>query len=88
MEDNITDAQIEAAWGNANFGEGNNNKRGVINDALLKIACGYGTGFTSICICRELGLMKKSGDTLTKLGKRYLYRTFSPVLREKGVCYG
>lgn len=87
MENKITDAQIEAAWGNANFGEDNNNKQKVINDTLLKIACGYRTGFTAMSICKELGLVTGYGRvlSLSDEGRRYLYDIVSPLLKESEV---
>ncbi len=73
VEEILTDAQINDAWGNANFGS--ISKRNVIAGALLKCASGYYTGNTAKCIIEELGLVTKKW-TLTKLGKRYLYAAF------------
>jgi hypothetical protein len=53
----VSDADIEAVWGNANFG-GNTNKREIILDTLLKYARGYITGSTATNICQDLGLIK------------------------------
>ena len=69
----ITDAQIDAVWGNANFG--NTPKRDVIKDSILKCAAGYHTGHTAKCIVEELGLVTKKWS-LTKKGKDYLYEAF------------
>lgn len=68
----ITDEAIEKAWGNANFGP-NPDKREIIKDTLLKIACGYNTGHTAKQICNELGLLKGSYK-LSKKGGAYLYQ--------------
>lgn len=71
----VTDAEIDAVWGNANFGPCP--RRQIISDTVLKIAGGYDTGHTALIICQELGLLGRSKDperrTLTKKGKRYLY---------------
>ena len=76
MKEIITDKQINDVWGNANFGEElNKNKRNVVDNALLKMACGYSNGYTAHCIIEELRLVNKN-KTLTKLGKEYLYSAF------------
>ena len=71
----ISDDQINAAWGNANFGDAS--KRDVIKDALLQIAGDFRTGHTAECILTELGLIT-SKRALTKKGKRYLFYSFHP----------
>ena len=74
--DIIPDEEINKVWGNANFGlELNKNKRNVVDNALLKKACGYSNGYTAHCIIRELGLVTDKLE-LTELGKKYLYSTF------------
>lgn len=76
-EDIITDKQINSVWGSANFGEElNKNKRNVVDNALLKIACGYSNGYTAHCIIKELGLISEKTMKLTKLGRNYLYESF------------
>jgi len=70
----ISDEQLIYAWGNANFGDCE--KRDVLRSTLLKCAGGYYTGHTAKCIVEELGLVTKKW-TLTKLGQRYLYESFS-----------
>ena len=54
-ENLVTDADIDAVWGNANFG--NTPRRKVLDDALFQIAGGYATGHTAMCICQELKLV-------------------------------
>ena len=66
----VTDEEINAVWGNANFGS--HDRRDILADTVLKHAGGYKTGHTATCICKELKLLGKNGD-LTKKGKRYLY---------------
>lgn len=73
----ITDEQIDNAWGNASFGP--TPKRIIVANALLKYASGYSTGHTIECICKELGLVTKQCN-LTKLGKRYLFASYSDSL--------
>ena len=65
----ITNEEIDAAW----FGSwgDNPNKREIIAESLLKLAGGYATGYTALCILRELGLAGKSN--LTKKGKRVMF---------------
>lgn len=71
----ISDEQINAVWGNANFG--NSDRREVILTALLQVAGRFCTGHTAMCICQELGLMghsrKRGGARLTKKGSRVMY---------------
>lgn len=74
--DIITDKAIDLIWGNADFGDKlNENKRKVVDNALLKIACGYSNGYTAQCIIQELGLVKVDKQ-LTKIGKEYMYEAF------------
>lgn len=68
----ITEDELDKVWGNANFGE-NANRRLIILDTLLKVACNFGTGHTAIEICKALGLIGKSGALLTKRGRRVMY---------------
>ena len=76
-KDIITDKLIESVWGNADFGEElNKNKRNVVDNALLKISCGYSNGHTAHCIIEELGLVSEKTMKLTKLGRSYLYSSF------------
>lgn len=70
----LSDEKIIEAWGNASFGE-SVTKRDVVANALLKFACGYVTGHTIECICKELGLLTKNYNLSTK-GKAYLFAHF------------
>lgn len=73
----VSDEEIEAAWGNANFGEGAD-KREILRDTLLKIAGDFSTGATATRICQALGLLghAKCGISLTKKGRRYMFYSF------------
>jgi len=71
--DIVNDDQLNAAFGNANFGE--ISKRDVVRYSLLKFASGYSTGHTAKCICEELGLITTK-DQLSNRGKRYLFLAF------------
>jgi hypothetical protein len=68
----VTDAELESAWGYANFGD--TSKRGIIIDTLKKIAQGWSTGHTARCIVADLGLIWKvnSHDALSNKGLKYL----------------
>lgn len=66
----IEEHALENVWGNANFGE-NTNRRLIILDTLLKVASDFTTGHTAMTICKELGLIGKSG--LTKKGRKVMY---------------
>lgn len=66
----ITDEQIDAVWGNANFGP--EPKRETIKDTLAKVLAGYDTGRTAKLICRELGLIFSNKWMLTAKGRKYL----------------
>lgn len=72
----ITNKEIERVWGNADFGEElNKNKRSVIDNALLKTACGYSNGYNASCILEDLALINNKMK-LTKHGREYLYSVF------------
>ena len=77
FEEMVTIEDIESVWGNANFGD-NTDKRGIVNDTLLKYMGGYSSGQTATCICQELGLLTKK-RILTKKGGRYLYEYLQDV---------
>lgn len=76
----VSDEEIEAVWGNANFGP-RADKRAIIADTLLKWAGDFSSGHTATTICQELGLLgayKPSRScSLTKKGRRYLFYFFS-----------
>ena len=68
----ITEEQISKAWGNANFGSVS--KHEVILETLKKVAQGWGTGHTAMCIVQELGLVEKRNQSvgLSDKGLDYL----------------
>lgn len=70
MEDLVSDAELDEAWGNANFG--GISKREVIRLGTLKCLAGWHQGFTSQAICTELGLINKKYEVTAK-GKAYLW---------------
>lgn len=74
MDEIITDRAIDLVWGNANFGGEPDDKRLIVDSALLKKTCGYSNGHTAECIIKELGLVDDHG--ITKIGKAYLYEAF------------
>jgi molybdopterin converting factor small subunit len=71
MNKEIPEEVINKAFGNANFGS--IPKKEVIIDTLEKIAQGYHSGHTAMCIVKEIGLIHSSRE-----------RT---VLSEKGINY-
>ncbi len=80
-EELIPEKKIIKAWSNANFGEEiNNNKRELVNNTLLKYACGMSSGHTAFSICMELGLLKMNSRNkvvFTAFGHEYLYSVYS-----------
>lgn len=72
--DIISDEEIERVHGNADFG--GMEKRAVVNQGVLKCACGYYQGHTSEQIIREHGLINERYE-LTPKGKVYLWAAFS-----------
>lgn len=74
----IPDAEIERVHGNANFGS--IGKREVVNQALLKAACGYHNGHTAQSIIAEHGLIRETKSrgqgAITERGRRYLWAVF------------
>ncbi len=73
-EDIISDEEIERVHANANFGC--MGKREVVNQGVLKCACGYYQGSTSTQIIKEHGLVTAEYE-LTPKGKVYLWAVFS-----------
>lgn len=71
----VSDNEIDAVWGNANFGN-NNDRRFIVKHALLKCASGYYTGRTAKNIIIELGLATVQWE-LTSKGRQYLFAAFS-----------
>lgn len=78
-EEIITDTEILYIHANACFG--GTLPRMVVNEALLKCACGYHNGSTARRIIIEHGLVKPGRTTgrtaLTKKGREYLYAVYS-----------
>lgn len=74
----ITDAQIDEAWGNADFGT--SARRDVINGGIMKVVGGYSNGFTLRQILNELGLVtleKYTGKAeLTSLGRLFVFALY------------
>ena len=71
----ISDEDILRVHGNADFGD--KDPREVVDESVLKIACGYGIGSTARSIVKRHGLAKKNGTKLTRAGKRYLWNCFN-----------
>jgi hypothetical protein len=71
VEEIVTDAELEAAFGHSNFGS--MPKRDVIKESLLKCLGGYTTEHTAKFITHELGLIYANKWDLTQKGKEYLY---------------
>ncbi len=71
--DIITDEEIERVHANANFGD--TGKREVVNEAVLKCACGYHSGSTATAIIQEHKLMSLNFK-LTVKGRAYLWSVF------------
>lgn len=72
----ITQNEVDAVWGNANFG--GMDRMDVVKYGLLTCAGGFYQGYTSTCILKELGLISltKKGNVLALKGKRNLYNFF------------
>jgi len=72
----ITDVEIEAIHAHASFGD--QGKREVVNEAILKAACGLHNGYTAQMIITEHGLVVKATNSrpdLTDKGRKYLFAT-------------
>lgn len=70
VEDLVSDADLDTAWGNANFG--GMSKREVLRLGTLKCLAGWHQGHTSMTICTELGLIDKKYQVTAK-GKAYIW---------------
>lgn len=81
VQEIITDAELDAVWGSANFGS--MTKREVIRDSLLKCLGGYTTGHTAKAITKELGLVFANKWDLTNKGKEYLYLAITGLEHHK-----
>lgn len=71
----LTDQEIEQAFYNTNYGA-NPNFKAIIFDTLLKLYLGFGTGKTSICICKELYLLNSKGKP-NKKGINFMRDNYS-----------
>jgi hypothetical protein len=74
-EEIISIEEIERIHGNADFGP-MVSMRDVVNQGVLKCACGYHQGSTSKAIIEEHGLIN-SEYKLTDKGRQYLWAAFS-----------
>ncbi len=72
--------EINAVWGNANFGPMEPNeeehKVNIVRLGLLKVASGYYQGYTSRSILKDLKLITEDYE-LTAKGKAALWDLFS-----------
>ena len=77
----ITPEEIERVHANANFGAVP--MREVVNQALLKCACGYSNGHTAQTIITEHGLVvatnRRGLHALTTRGRKYLWAAFGDM---------
>lgn len=83
--------EIEAVWGNANFGD-LRDKRQIVDETMQKFIGGYAAGYTATEICISLGLLRKSAKTLevslTKKGMKYAFLVFRRMERaEQRLAY-
>ena len=74
VEEIINDEQINIVHANANFG-GVLSNRDIVNQGVLKCACGYYQGHTSTQIIKEHGLVDKDYK-ITRKGQEYLWAAF------------
>ena len=73
----ITDEQVEIVHAYANFGD--QSKRDVVDEGVLKYAFGFDSGGTQLQILHEHGLVRKPNGyktTLTNKGVKYLRAMF------------
>lgn len=73
-ENIISDEDIERVHANAQYGD--TPKRDVVNYGLLKIACGFGNGYTTDTILEEHGLISGRHGKMTLKGRNYLWSVF------------
>ena len=77
VEEIVSDEELDAVWGNANFGSCT--KREVLHDTLLKCLGGFATGYTARHIVKDLKLVHEKRWDLTKKGESYLYLCITAV---------
>jgi hypothetical protein len=70
VEELVTDAELDKAWGHANFG--GMTKREVLRLGTLKCLAGWHQGHTSKTICTELGLINDKYK-ITAKGRAYIW---------------
>lgn len=76
---NVTDAEIEAAFGGTNFGHTQHRK--LLESSVFKKAVGYHCGHTITVIMEHLGLIGKSGiGTPTKKGRKFLAHAYGDLM--------
>lgn len=73
VEEIVSDAEIEKAFLNTNFG--GMQPRVVVSQAVLKCASGFYQGHTSKTICEELNLISSAYE-ITGKGRAYLWAAF------------
>ncbi len=74
--DLISDKEIDYVHGNADFGP-TLTQREIVDQSLLKCACGYHNGFTAQTILAEHGLIVSArSKRLTTKGKIYLFAAY------------
>ena len=91
LSNEVSDEEIEKAWGNANFG--NVPKVDVIVDTLKKVAQAWSTGHTAMCIIKELGFVENRNNSigLSDRGLSYLLKhsstTSEPIKYEVAIGF-
>lgn len=70
VEELVTDAELDEAWGGANFGD--MTKREVIRQGTLKCLAGWHQGHTSKTMCIALGLINDKYKVTAK-GRAYIW---------------
>lgn len=74
IETNVSDAEIELAFTNTNFGD--IEQRKYLELTVLKAAMGFRCGYTITTIMNELKLIKKNGSPSEK-GLRFIRHAFA-----------
>lgn len=77
----ISDAEIEEAFRNTNFGH--TKYRKLLSASVFKKAVGYHCGYTITTIMKELKLIG-ANEQITKRGKLLLRETYSDLMRVTG----
>lgn len=82
----VSDESLHSIFNNTNFGACS--PREIVADTLLKLAGGYSTGYTALTCCRELGLIGKKTQKLTKAGEKYLYFSCKSAFSDASLVMG